>query len=302
MDEFPCPDCDFVGRTRFSLVGHSNKHKAEARRAEAAGDHPPKENDTAEPAPVRPAEDAPRPRRPGLRERVRSWGRGRAGGPDAAAAPGRERAPRRPRSSGRRVPLDGDISEIWGALGEELEGTVHFPTGRMLQYQALGAGVILDKAVAGTLPDRFVLQPLARQKDRFEDAFLVVMPPMLTFAMTQTQMEMAQAHRDNDVDRYEAAERRLAFQSRAFAWTIRQMLPRLAAGIAKARERQEREAAVIAEAFPELVGTGVDPVEALRDMLFRAPAWDRPEEASTNGSGETVRGSGPDPSEASLAL
>jgi hypothetical protein len=169
------------------------------------------------------------------------------------------------------VPLDGDISDVWAFAGRRLEGTPHYPTGRMLQYQAPAAGVILDRALAGTLPDRLLFQPIARNRDKYEDVGFLLGGPFLTFAMTTTMQRMAAAVDAGDKDAYDDLAGKLEIQREMFNWMIPLMLARLAPGVRVARERQEKEKAAIAEAFPDL---GVDdPAAAFADMMFAPPEW-----------------------------
>lgn len=264
MQPNECEVCGFVAKSPLGLGGHRRKHEAEARRA-AAADAPTEPRPTEEPAPQLPTEEAPR-RPGGLMGRLRSFGRKAP----ATGAPTKERAPRRPRSVGKRLALDEDISEVWGEIGQLLEGTAHYPTGRMLQFQAPSVGLVLDQAVAGTLPDRLLFQPLAGTKDRWEAVFAVVVPPLLTTAMTNTAREIEEARQVGDAERLDMLMARAATQRRMFEFTIRRMLVSLAPQVAKVRKRREEEAAAIAEAFPEL-GAGVDPLEAMLSMLFAPP-------------------------------
>lgn len=231
----------------------------------------------AEATPAAPAETPPK------RSRWKWFGRK---GTDAPAPQTKERAPKR-RFSGKRVPLDTDISDAWAFLGRRLEATPHYPTGRMLQYQAPGAGVIVDKAVAGTFLDNALLQPIARSRDKYEDVAFLVAGPLVTFAMTRTLQEMEVASHDGDAEAFEALQRRFEMQQEGFDWLLAAMLPRLAEGKRIAEEKKKKEDAIVADAFPELAGTGISPAEALRDMLFSPPkfggAHERTGAAAQNG-------------------
>jgi hypothetical protein len=217
------------------------------------------------------------PRKPKLMDRIRSRrGRGRGGSAAPATA---ERAPKRKRPTGRRVSLDTDISDIWGFAGRRLENTVHFATGRMLEYQAPAAGLILDKAVAGTLPDRVLFQPLARNRDKYEDVAFLLAGPLLTFSITTTQLQMQQALEAGDKEVFDDLARKLDMQREMFVWVASMMLPRLAEGVEKAREKKAKADAVIAQAFPDLAGD--DPIETFATMLFTPPNF----EEAHNGNG-----------------
>jgi hypothetical protein len=238
--------------------------------------------------PPRVAEEAEAvPRKPGRVQRLRAR-LGRRGGTSEVVAT-RERAPRsaargRPR---RRVALDGDISDIWGFGGRRLEGGPHYPTGRMLQYQAPAAGVIIDRAIAGTLPDRVFFQPLARNRDRYEDVGFLLAGPLLTFSITTTIAQMQAASDAGDQEAYNDLAAKLVMQREMFAWVLTMMLPRLAAGAKLAADKKAKRDAAIADAFPELGAD--DPVDTLMSMLFQPPSF---EEASHNGK--------PDPSSSDL--
>lgn len=218
--------------------------------------------------------DEPSPRKPKLLDRWRSRrGRGRSGS-HPAPAPG-ERAPKRPK--GRRVPLDSDISDIWAFAGRRLENTPHYATGRMLQYQAPAAGGILDRAIAGTLPDRLLFQPIAKNRDKYEDAAFLLAGPFLTFSITTTMQRMQTAIEAGDKEQYDNLSAKLEVQREAFDWMAEQMLPRLAAGVKVAREKKAKEKAAISEAFPDLGDD--DPIAAFGDMCFAPPGWvDQPQE------------------------
>ncbi|MDA8311035.1 MAG: hypothetical protein M0Z46_10575 [Actinomycetota bacterium] len=56
-------------------------------------------------------------------------------------------------------------------------------TARVLAWEAGWGGYVLDEAIAGTLPDRLFVQPLARNWERFAMAEAVVGPVALAFAM-----------------------------------------------------------------------------------------------------------------------
>lgn len=225
-----------------------------------------------------PGADETAPRKPKLIDRIRSrGGRGRGGQHQAPATA--ERAPKRPpKRIGRRTPLDTDISDIWAFAGRRLENTPHYATGRMLEYQAPAAGVIFDRAVAGTLPDRALFQPLARNRDKYEDVGFLLAGPLLTFSITATSQRIQQAIDAGDEDAYHDLVGKLEVQREMFTWVLSMMLPRLAEGAKLAREKKAKADAVIADAFPELGEE--DPVEVLAAMLFKPPGF---EEAQSNG-------------------
>jgi hypothetical protein len=240
---------------------------------------------TGEPGPAQSPEEPPAqvsepeeaiPRKPGIIQRLRSKRRGTSLTPVS----GNERAPKvaKGRVHRRRLPLDADISDVWAFAGRRLDATPHYPTGRMLQYQAPAAGVIIDRAVAGTLPDRVLFQPLARNRDKYEDVGFLLAGPLLTFSITATMAQMQAAMEEGDKDTFDNLAAKLQMQREMFAWVLSMMLPRLAVGAKQAAEKKAKRDAVIADAFPELGDD--DPVQRLAEMLFQPPTF---EEAAQNG-------------------
>lgn len=252
------------------LLTDPEPNEPDAPPAEPEPDTPP-----TPPEPETPTETVPR--KPGALSRLRSrLGRGGTGH-DAVPASG-ERTPRAKRTSRRRLPLDADISDIWAFAGRRLAATPHYPTGRMLEYQAPAAGVILDRAVAGTLPDRVLFQPMARNRDRYEDVGFLLAGPILTFSITSTMGQLQAAQDAGDPELFEDLAAKLTMQREMFAWVLALMLPRLAVGAKQAAEKKAKRDKVIADAFPEL---GLDdPVEQLMTMLFTPPNF---QEAAQNG-------------------
>ncbi|HXW32275.1 MAG TPA: hypothetical protein VEJ21_04215 [Acidimicrobiales bacterium] len=235
-----------------------------------------------EDSPASPFEPPPEPTKAkGLLPRLRAFGRGRNGSPPGDAGSGRSIGEKPPQPTkkgrGKRIPLDQDIAELWSAVGQGMERTAHYPTGRMLQYQALGAGVVIDQAVAGSLPDRVLFQPIARGRERWEVVFDVVGPPVMTYVITDRYMRRQAAIEAGDQDALEAIDRQLAGLQHSFEWMVRRMLVTMAPAVRKARERREREAAAIAEAFPDLA-PGEDPVAAFVAGIFAPPTFAQPEE------------------------
>jgi hypothetical protein len=148
----------------------------------------------------------------------------------------------------------------------------------MLQYQAPAAGIIFDRAVAGTLPDRILFQPIARNRDKYEDVAFLFAGPILTFSITSTQLQMQDAIDRSDKKAFDDLVGKLEMQREMFTWVLSMMLPRLAEGAKLAREKKAKADKVIADAFPELGDE--DPVDVLATMLFTPPTF---EEASQNG-------------------
>jgi hypothetical protein len=283
-----CPEC---GEELYAF--HMPGHRLKEHGIEPAAKHAAKEQKTPDPEPAAPgrhaAPDVPRetlpgateetaPRKPKLMDRIRSR-RGRGRGGSAAPVPG-DRPPRHAKPRGKRVALDSDISDIWAFGGRRLENTPHFATGRMLEYQAPAAGLIVDRAVAGTLPDRILFQPLARNRDKYEDVAFLLAGPLLTFSITTTGQQMEAALEAGDHEKFADLSNKMEMQKEMFVWVAKAMLPRLAEGVEKARDKKAKEDAAIAKAFPDLAG-GTDPVEEFASMLFTPPNF---EEVPQNGN------------------
>jgi hypothetical protein len=280
---YACPYCEKDYANPGARSNHVRAHHAEETRDEVVepDEVTQPEQQSAEDAPAPPAPEEQVPRKPGLMQRIRSRrGRSQGGGLVPASA---ERAPRneKRRRVGRRLPLDADISDIWAFGGRRLERTPHYPTGRMLEYQAPAAGVIIDRAVAGTLPDRVIFQPLARNRDKYEDVGFLLAGPLLTFSITTTMGQMQKAADEGNQELFSELSGKLGMQREMFSWVLSKMLPRLAAGAKMAAEKKAKRDAAIADAFPELGDD--DPVEVLVTMLFQPPRY---EEATQNGKAD----------------
>jgi hypothetical protein len=153
----------------------------------------------------------------------------------------------------------------------------------MLQYQAPAAGVILDRAIAGTLPDRLFFQPIARNRDKYEDVGFLLAGPLLTFTITTTMQQMQAAIEAGDKEAFDDLNAKLEMQREMFTWVLSMMLPRLAEGAKQAREKKAKADAAIADAFPELGED--DPVDVLATMLFTPPTF---QEAHANGKADSA--------------
>ena len=217
------------------------------------------------------------PQKPGLLQRLRAR-RSRTG--EARAPNTGERAPRQKRPSRRRIQLDTDISDIWGMIGRRVEASPFYATGRMLQFEAPAAGVIIDTAIAGTFPDRVFFQPLARNRNKYGDAALLVLAPLLTAAIEMTMREIQAAQEDQDQDKFDELVARLQIQREILIWVLEAGVPRYGQGKKVADEKKAKKAAQIADAFPELGDQ--DPVQVLVDSLFTPPRF---QEAAQNGKG-----------------
>lgn len=281
------PGCDYAAqpgpRQAAALARHRTRsHPAEPRGYSAPAppvddlDGPPTTpGDPAEEPDADPKETAPRPAVSSRGGLFRKWRDRARRTPSAGTGAPRPKAAAKPRPTGKRMPIAGDVSELYSDIAARLKYTPHYPAGRMLEYQAPAAGVIIDDAIAGTAVDRFAVQPIMRNKDKYESVIFLVAPPVLMF-MIQNAAMSAQVARAEGRDE-EAAKLELWVQREltSLKWVLRKSLIRMAPAIAEARERAAAEDEVIREAFPELM-PGVDPVDALLSDLFKPPGQEAP--------------------------
>lgn len=184
-----------------------------------------------------------------------------------------QKAPKSPRAKplglGRRKPADDLLEGLWGAGGSLLAQTgIDIPVGRVMTFQAPAAGIILDKAIAGTLPDRFLLQPIVRKKDEAEALGALLGLPAVVFLMernptaAQTLMPLL----------------RMALEAN--------FVP-MAQAAARQKKRAEANRKAMAELFPDMPA-GADPIGDIIEQIFAPPpnyqAQPEPEPASANGS------------------
>lgn len=200
---------------------------------------------------------------------------------DGDTKPSKERAPRPPRGfMGKRISMADDASELYGHLGSRFEASKHFPAGRMMAYQADAFGIVLDKAVAGTLIDRIAVQPLMRTKDRWEPVLDLTLPPILLIGMKN-------ALDDGNMNAFNAMAPMLEY-------VVDRSLTALLPAMAEAEACKAERAAAIAEHFPGLTGvqapTGevLSPAQALISMLFVHPSHVQPQPEG-NPDGEGIR-------------
>lgn len=95
----------------------------------------------------------------------------------AAKRPAAQRSPRvggtPAPSTGRRKSASNILSAFWGLLGSRVPGNA----GALMVWQSPAAGPILDKLAAGTKLDRWALQKVANQEDRWGDALALAVVP-----------------------------------------------------------------------------------------------------------------------------
>lgn len=149
---------------------------------------PPGPPDDSEPSPEfvdgeTPPDLGPDAVTPTLEPAKRSW-------KDRLWAP-RDKPAKVPKRLGPRVSGAELLSGAWGLLGMGLIRTgADVPVGRCLQFQAPAAGEILDHALAGSLLDRAIIQPIASRADDAEAIAALVGLPLLVFAYERATDEL----------------------------------------------------------------------------------------------------------------
>jgi hypothetical protein len=113
---------------------------------------------------------------------------------------------------------------------------------------------ILDDAVAGTLVDRKLLQPLVKGRGRFDALGSVFGPPAIILAI------------ENDPSK-------APLLIPVLKSTIRNSLPQMAKAMKKVQAKEKAQAEAAAELFPDLL-PGEDPADAIIAMLFEG--WTPP--------------------------
>jgi len=84
-----------------------------------------------------------------------------------------------------RIPVDRLVTMGWEGLGR-LFATVSPPTGRLMQYQAPVAGLVLEDVIRDTVVDR-VMQPIARAEEKGKKIAALAGPPLIVLAIERAQ-------------------------------------------------------------------------------------------------------------------
>ncbi len=131
-------------------------------------------------------------------------------------------------------------------------------TARVLAWEAGWGGYVLDEALAGTLPDRLVVQPLARNWERFAAVEAVLGPVALAFAIESHPEKV----------RILMPEMRRA---------IRGSAPFMLKAMAKKRQEDAQIEAAFKEAYPDApeTATADEMIDQLLAEVF-APLAQRP--------------------------
>ncbi len=187
---FPCgePGCDFVAPTARGVRSHRTRtHGPQASPGDGGGEpstEPPGDGSGAPPG-----EDSLETM-PGLPTRPKRSLK------DMLTGKGRDttRAPREPRSRGKREPLDEGFSWAYGGFGTMLvrTGSDMVPVGKVMEMQAPTIGVMADAAIKGTLVDKIV-QPLVKQGKAFKEVGEAMALPVMT-AMIVKQPKLLNLH------------------------------------------------------------------------------------------------------------
>ncbi len=163
--------------------------------------------------------------------------------------PTREKRPGAPpRRSSAADLIESGWSTVGGLISRSPE---HSALGRYLQWQAPATGSILDKAVAGTLIDRKLVQPAVRTHDSLGAISSVIGTPLLIWS----------------IERDPSKARTLMPILRA---QILASLPTMVEAMKRQRTRDEKVAKSIRELYPDMP-EGSDPVEEILAYLFSGP-------------------------------
>lgn len=168
---------------------------------------------------------------------------------DAPEAPrGKTKAP--PRTA-TRVNTSDIGSLVWGGIGSGLVRTgLDVPVGRCMRFQAPMAGAILDEWWARTWFDRIVLQRIAPRMDDTEKLGALLLLPVL----------VAVAERSPE--------------GQAFGPVLGAVIQANLVHMAPVVKKQRADAEKLRKAMVDLdmgLPEGVDPIQAIADMLFAPP-------------------------------
>ena len=195
------------------------------------------------------------PPNPGPPTRKKFWQRKTETTEPAPVTPERRPGKKVPTKMGRRQSSADTLEDIIGGVGALAVRTgKHAPLGRYLQFSAPVNAEILDDAVAGTMLDRRLLQPMVKGRGRFDAIGSVFGPPAIILAITN--------------DPTKAPVLIPVLKS-----TIRNSLPAMAKAAKKVAAKEKAQAEAAAELFPDLL-PGEDPADAIIAMLFEG--WTPP--------------------------
>lgn len=163
-------------------------------------------------------------------------------------------------TDGKRIPADTTLGSVWQGIATALVLTGRdIPVGRCMSYQAPVAGVMLDKALEGTLPDKLLIQPIAKAGARGGNIAALIGPPLLVGVI------------ERNPQLYEPLQPVLKAMMMNYlleAW------PHI-----KAMQKKEKEAQKILD---EMKGAGLPDIDSLVESMFAPPPGIY--EAATEGS------------------
>jgi hypothetical protein len=197
------------------------------------------------PAAGRPADPAAEPKRKWWQRKDRA-----RAAPKITRTPGEARPERGKR---RRVSAVDDFTDLFiGAGGMVQNRTRYQATGHAIKLNGSVTAVLADEAVAHTIIDRLAVQPISRNRERFEAGLAIFETPGILFMM-ERQILAPDLEFDMRVARVEALVPSL---ERA----VRRSLPHMARAIVKVRKREEELRKAAIELYGDTIGDGVDPV------------------------------------------
>ena len=159
---------------------------------------------------------------------------------------------KRPSISPKRMPAADLIESGWAVMGGIVSRSpMHTALGRYLQWQAPATGNVLDKALAGTMVDRKLVQPAVRAHDNLGAIGAILGPPLLIWSI------------ERDPSKSSVLLPILRAQ-------ILASLPTMVDAMKRQKSRDDKVSKSIRELFPDLP-EGADPVEEILAYLFNGP-------------------------------
>ena len=134
----------------------------------------------------------------------------------------------------------------------------HVGTGRMLQWQSLATGEILDDQLKDTFIDRALIQPAVGAQGKFDVIRAVLAPPILVFAI-ESRPDMAPILMPQLVS------------------SLREALPLMVKPIQKAKKKAEDYDEAVKKLYPD-AKEGFDPISDLLTQLFPPEFFTQTEE------------------------
>ena len=215
----------------------------------------------------------------------RSWRRYVAEGQarEARQTPEATKGPPHPAPwlGGERVSGASVIGYPW-SLGAQVLAPVRPITARMIEIQAPFAGHVLDEAVAGTVVDKFAVQPLARSEERLAAVGGIVVPVVASFQIESYAMR---ANAAVSIEEHTQASAKVQFWISVLKESLRESAPFFAKGIAKKKASDAELAKIMADLYPT-APAGTTPLDAmvadiLAPLMTMPPPQGSPETAAS---------------------